>query len=250
MFLDVGELWSFYDQPLGHTVRRLLGTRVRSRWRHIEGETLIGLGYAAPVLGSFRGEARRIGALMPAPQGAVVWPARGDSMTAIVDIESLPLPDASVDRLIAMHCLEHAERVQPVLRELWRVLAPEGHALIVVPNRTGIWARVETTPFGHGRPFSRGQIEQLLREAMLNPVGCSYALHMPPIERKMVLRSAVAIERIGASVWPGIAGVMMIEARKEIVKPAGSAKAEAKLGRLVTIPGIRVVQPGGATRRD
>ena len=249
MFLDAGELWAFYDRPIGHTVRRLLGTRIRSRWRHIDGETLIGLGYASPFMGSFRGEARRIGALMPAPQGAVVWPARGASMTALIDVEDLPLPDASVDRIIVAHCLEHAERTHPVLREIWRVLAPEGTALFIVPNRSGVWARVETTPFGQGRPFSRGQLERFLREAMLSPVSCSYALHMPPVERRLVLRSAVAFERVGASVWPGIGGVMLIEARKELNAPSGTARVTARTPRLVTIPGIRTAQPGRAARR-
>lgn len=244
MFIDAGELWSFYAAPLGHTVRRLLGTRLRARWRHIEGETLYGLGYASPFMGSFRGEASRIGSLMPAAQGALVWPHSGDSLTVLVDVENLPLPDGSVDRLIVAHCLENAERVDPILREIWRVMAPEGRVLFIVPNRGGIWARTATTPFGFGRPYTRGQLERLLADAMLATVDCFWALHLPPMDRPLVLRSAVAIERLGARIWPSSAGVMLIEARKELTAPIGKAAPADAIRGLVTVPGLRPIQNG------
>jgi hypothetical protein len=60
MSLDVVELRDFYARPLGVAVRRLLAHRIRTRWRRISGETLIGLGFAAPYLGAFRGEASRM----------------------------------------------------------------------------------------------------------------------------------------------------------------------------------------------
>lgn len=244
MFIDAGELWSFYATPLGHTVRRLIGTRLRARWRHIEGETLFGFGYASPFMGTFRGEARRIGSMMPAQQGALVWPHNGDSMTVLVDAEDLPLPDASVDRLIVAHCLENAERPDRILAEIWRVLSAEGRVIFIVPNRGGIWARTEATPFGYGRPFTRGQLEQQLTRAMLSTVGCLWALHLPPVERPLVLKSAVAIERFGARTWPSSAGVMILEARKELTAPTGHAKVVPAIGDLVKIPQLRP-----ATRR-
>jgi hypothetical protein len=49
---------------------------------------------------------------------------------------------------------------------LWRVLAPEGKLLLVAPNRTSLWAQVERSPFAHGRPYSRSQLDRLLRDAM------------------------------------------------------------------------------------
>jgi len=250
MSIDAGELWSFYDRPLGHNVRRLLGMRIRSRWRHIEGETLFGLGYASPLMGSFRGEARRIGSMMPAQQGAVVWPHAGDSMTVLVEPDNLPLPDGSVDRLIVVHCLEHAERVDEVLREIWRVMAPEGHALFIVPNRGGIWARVDSTPFGQGRPYTRRQLEGLLRQAMLTPIDFAGALRMPPVERKLFLRSAVAFERIGARIVPGFAGVMMLEARKELLRPTPKGTPATSLSDLVRLPSRARPAASGSTNHD
>ncbi len=238
MYLDVAELRAFYARPLGLAVRRLVGHRIRARWRHLEGRTLIGLGFATPYLGAFRGETERLGALMPAAQGALVWPREEATLCALVDETSLPLPDNSVDRLLAVHCLEGADATRHLLREMWRILTPEGRLMLVVPNRRSVWARADSTPFGHGRPYSRGQLERLLEDAMFTPIDWGWALHMPPIERRIVLRSAIAFERFGARVWPGIGGIMIVEARKELVAPTTSGQRARALGGLVTVRGV------------
>lgn len=236
MHQDVGELRDFYAKPLGIAVRRLLAHRLRAHWRNVKGETIIGLGYAPPLLGPYREEALRIGAVMPAAQGALVWPRDGDKLTILANEEHLPFADNSVDRVLALHCLENTERVRPMLREIWRVLSPQGRVMLIVPNRRSIWARSDSTPFGHGRPYSRRQLEQLLADAMFSTTGWQYALHAPPIQHKLVLQSITGLERIGSSLWPGIGGVIMVEGRKELLAPTGLAKAAPAFGRLVTIP--------------
>jgi len=235
MHLDAGDLLEFYARPLGAVVRRLLSHRIRARWRRVDGQTVMGLGFATPYLGTFRGEALRLGALMPAPQGALVWPAGGRGLTVMVDEDRLPLPDNCVDRLMVVHGLEFANHISHYLRELWRVLAPEGRLLLIVPNRGGLWARTERSPFGHGRPYSRAQIERLLEEAMFTPLDFSWALHVPPIERRLVLRSAIAFERMGQRFWPSAGGVLLVEAKKELVVPVGRLKPARAVGQLVTL---------------
>ena len=49
--------------------------------------------------------------------------------------------------------------------------AAEGRALFVVPNRSGLWARREATPFGFGRPYSLGQLESHLKRGSFTPEG-------------------------------------------------------------------------------
>ena len=239
MHLDVTDLQEFYASPLGQAVRRLLAHRIRARWRGLNGKTLIGLGYTSPYLGAFRGEARRIGALMPDAQGAIVWPREGPRMSCLVEEHRLPLADGSVDRLLAVHCLEVAERGRPLLREIWRVLAPEGRLMLIVPNRRGVWARIDNTPFGQGRPFSRRQLGALLTESMFNPLDCDGALFMPPIDRRILLRSATAWERVGASLSPAFAGVMIAEASKELVAPIGKAAKKVRPLRGLVPAGAR-----------
>lgn len=234
MHMDVTDLRDFYATPLGQIVRRLLLHRLRARWRHVAGETVIGLGFATPYVGAFRGEALRVGAFMPMQQGALVWPHDGPRQAVLVEEDELPLSDSSVDKMLAVHCLETAERVQPMLREMWRVLAPQGRLVMIVPNRSSMWARFDTTPFGHGRPYSRGQLERLLREAMFTPTDWASALYVPPFERKMLVRSATAFERMGARLSPRLGGVIIVEARKELLAPIGlRVRSRARLGSLV-----------------
>lgn len=233
--LDVADLRDFYATPLGQMVRRILSRRVRRRWTSVKGQALVGLGYAAPYLTIFRGEAAHLGALMPSSQGALVWPAEGRRLAALVEEDRLPLADSSVDRLLAVHCLEAAERVQPLLREIWRVLAPEGRLVMVVPNRRGIWARTDATPFGHGRPYSRGQLDRLLRDALFTPLAWEMALHAPPLGHRVLLKSAPAFERVGGRFTPAFAGVIIVEASKQLVAPTGKLARARSLGGLVSV---------------
>ncbi|MGI9525164.1 MAG: class I SAM-dependent methyltransferase [Hyphomicrobiaceae bacterium] len=235
MYQDVAELRAFYARPLGAGVRRFIGHRIRARWRNLAGKTVVGLGYAAPYLGSYGEEAIRLGAFMPASQGGLVWPRQGESRSVLVDELRLPLPDASIDRLLAVHCLEGAEHTRKMLREIWRVLAPEGRLLLIVPNRRSVWARVESTPFGHGRPYSRRQVERILTATLFTPNDWSWALHVPPVERVMVSRTAVAIERMGARFWPALGGIIIVEASKELVSPVVTGQRARALGGLVTV---------------
>ena len=126
------------------------------------------------------------------PKGSSAGHRRGPAMAALVEEDELPLTDAAVDRVLLVHALEMSTDAAELLREVWRVLAPGGRLLAVVPNRRGLWARMDTTPFGQGRPYSRTQITQLLRETWFTPNGWDEALYVPPIGRGWFLRSAVA----------------------------------------------------------
>lgn len=236
MYPDVVDLREFYSRPLGAVARRLIGARIRTRWGNVSGMSVFGLGYAAPYLGPFRGEAARIGALMPAAQGVIAWPRDKARQAALVEDDQLPLPDSAADRLLIVHSLENSEHLHSMLREVWRVLAPQGRVLLVVPNRRGIWARFDTTPFGHGRPYSRGQITRLLREAMFTPLDWTQALYMPPLNLNILLRSAVAWERLGALLWPAFSGVLIVEATKQIYASTSEGKAERVRARLSPVP--------------
>ena len=216
MYLDVVDLRAFYAERLGAIARRLIAERLRRHWPSVSGERLVGVGYATPYLADFVEEAERTIAFMPAVQGVVNWPANGPNAAALVADDALPLPDASVDRVLAVHSLEMAENARDQLREIWRVLAPGGRMIIVVPNRRGIWARVETTPFGYGRPFGRGQLTALLRDCLFSPLGWSEALAVPPIAQRPWLRTGAAWERFGTALWPGFAGVIIVEATKQL----------------------------------
>ena len=215
---DVVDLRSFYSQRLGTVARRFVGRGIRAMWNETVGQRVLGIGYPTPYLGLFREEAERCLAFMPAVQGVVKWPSASPTLAALVDEFDMPLADASVDRVLLVHALEMSHDAPNLLREVWRVLAAGGRLMAVVPNRRGLWARIDTTPFGHGRPYSRSQITQLLRETWFTPTSWGEALYVPPISRGWFLRSAMAWERVGAALSLPVAGVHIVEATKQVYR--------------------------------
>src|SRR5215468_7548475 len=227
--MDVVDLRNFYAHPLGTVARRFIGRGVRRLWTGCTGLRVLGIGYSTPYLGLFREEAERCLAFMPAAQGVVKWPSARPTLTALVEETQLPLVDAAVDRVLIVHGLEMSDDVFALLREAWRVLAAGGRLLAVVPNRRGIWARTDTTPFGHGRPYSRSQITALLRETWFTPTGWGEALYVPPIARTWFLRSAVAWERAGATISAPFAGVHIVEATKQVYRAIPARRERRRL---------------------
>ncbi|CDL01385.1 putative SAM-dependent methyltransferases [Magnetospirillum gryphiswaldense MSR-1 v2] len=213
---DVVDLRDFYDSGLGQTTKRLLRRHLRQLWPDTHGLCILGLGFATPLLRPFVAEAERVIAVMPANQGVLHWPPEGPGLTVLADESDLPLPDSSMDRIVLMHALESTEQVRAMMREVWRVLADGGRLVIIVPNRRGIWARLERTPFGNGRPYTGGQLTRLLRDNMFTPVSLSGALFMPPTNSRVLLRSAPAMEELGRRWFHTIAGIHMVEATKQI----------------------------------
>ncbi len=216
MWTDAVDLRDFYATSLGSVARRMIRRRIRAVWPDVTGQSLLGLGYTTPFLTPFRSEAARILAAMPASQGVLHWPADSGGLTTLTDESELPFPDLSIDLVLLVHVLECTAQVQPMMREVWRVLAGGGRLLVVVPNRRGIWARFERTPFGRGLPYSPGQLSRLLRESLFTPIQSHTALFIPPSRSRMVLSAAPAVEEIGQRWFAAVSGVVMIEATKEI----------------------------------
>jgi SAM-dependent methyltransferase len=246
MPMDAKSLRDFYRTSLGQLVRRELALAIRRRWKNLNGFAIAGAGFASPFLGTFRTEAACLACLMPARQGALVWPHSGHCHSVLVGETQWPLPDNSIDRLLAVHCLEQAERVGPLLREMWRVLKPDGRMLIVVPNRRGLWSRTDRTPFGHGLPFSRGQLETQLIDALFTPGEWGEALHFPPLNNRLFLRMVPALEQFGAGMPIGVAGVILVEARKEVMAPVGGS---VKAGAPTKLKPVDTTGPAGLRRR-
>ena len=180
MHQDVVDLNAFYLTRLGRVTRRILGQQIRRVWPSVREEVVLGLGYPVPFLGLFREEADRVFAVMPAGQGVMAWPESGGRQVALADDGVLPLPDGCIDRVLIVHGLEFSEQRRPMLEEVWRVMRPDGRILVLVPNRHGLWARAEATPFGHGSPFSASQLARLLREHRFAPVASGAMLFLAP----------------------------------------------------------------------
>jgi SAM-dependent methyltransferase len=229
MALDVPTLEEFYDGRIGQVARRLILMHLRTHWPSLSGQRVLGFGYAAPYLRPLVGEAERTIAAIPQTLGPAPWGVGGRSLTTLVDELALPFPDSFFDCLLVIHGLEAAEAQRPFLRELWRVLTPAGRLIVVAPNRASLWAQTETSPFGHGQPYSRGQLQRLLEQSLFHAEHWDAALFMPPFGKGRSVRSGQAWERIGNRVWPGLAGVHIVVATKSLYAPAGLVKARRRV---------------------
>jgi SAM-dependent methyltransferase len=230
MASDVVDLRDFYRTPLGQVARRMIRQAVRRMWPDLQGLRLLGVGYPAPFLTAISPETERTIALMPASLGVLAWPADAANLATLADEGELPFADFSIDRVLLVHALETSEQAGPLLKEVWRVLAGGGRLLVITPNRRGIWARLERTPFGSGRPYTTSQLSQLLRDELFTPVATGTALFVPPSRGRMMLRSARAWERVGARWFPTFAGVLLVEAAKQIyAKPVASRAPRRRL---------------------
>ena len=247
MALDVVDLRTFYASPLGEVAQRLVGRLIRQRFTSCYGHSILGVGYATPYLDIFRNEAVRVLAFMPAEQGVVNWPGSGLSASALVDTVAMPLPNSCIDRVLLIHALEIAEHPRELLAEVWRILTPGGRVIAVTPSRAGLWARLDTTPFGHGQPFSRSQLRDLMRETLFSPTHWDEALYVPPFGRQLFLRAASAFEQLGARLSLPGAGVLVVEATKQLYRPVGLRRLERQHARLK--PAL-LPQPVGIAHQD
>ena len=233
MSQEVHGLGNFYASPAGLVTARLLRDRLRGLWPRLPGQAVLGLGYASPFLRLWRGEAARCVALLPPHLPRWRWPRSAPCCTAVAEEEALPFPDLSFDRILLVHGLETAENARRLLREAWRVLKDDGRLLVVAPNRLGLWAHLERTPFGQGQPYSPGQLEELLRRQMFRVERRSAALFVPPFRTRLLLRGAGAWERVGPMLYPRFAGLTLVEAEKDLF--AGLPATARKPGRRVVV---------------
>jgi SAM-dependent methyltransferase len=206
----------FYATSRGIVAARVLRQHLAQLWPDLTGQSVLGVGYTAPYLRLWREQATRCIALTPAQVGVARWPAGAPNLSCTAEENALPFPDLFFDRILLVHGLEAAENARGLLREIWRVLRDDGVLLVVAPNRRGLWAHVETTPFGHGQPYSAGQIGRLLANSLFRVERRDTALHVPPTSIRLVLRSAPLLERAGRRMLPRFAGVTITEAVKDV----------------------------------
>ncbi|WP_075997599.1 class I SAM-dependent methyltransferase [Salaquimonas pukyongi] len=240
MSVDVVDLREFYATPLGHRAVASMVSALQRNGGLPADIDVVGLGYPVPVFNKLLKTTDKAVILMPARQGAVQWPLGTAGRTALVDDDELPLATSSVQCAVLLHVLENTFDPSLVLDEVWRVLVPEGKLILIATNRRGLWTRFEHTPFGNGRPFSRGQLATLLRKARLTPSKWDGCLDFPPIRIAWMLRLYPFIERIGRKIWPVFCGAHVVTASKRLYQ---GIPAKARKARKVPVP---VLAPQGA----
>lgn len=240
MHLDVLDLRNFYYRTqLGRVAQRAIRDRLIEMWPAEAGQSVVGYGFAVPLLRPYLEAGRRVIGLMPAPQGVMPWPAGMANVSVLCEETQWPVATGLADRVVLMHGLETSENPAGVLEEAHRILGPGGRALFVVPNRAGLWSRRDATPFGFGRPYSAAQLEAQLRRHGFTPERSQTVLHAPPSQAPFWLRTAAFWEGVGRGLPWLSGGVLMVEATKQVYAPTRGG-----LGAVVRRP-LRVLEGVG-----
>lgn len=240
MHLDVIDLKRFYYRTrLGRVVQRSIRREVAAFWPETRSLTVAGFGFPQPLLRPYLGQARRVMALMPGPQGVMAWPEGQPNHAVLVEETRWPIATGSIDRLVVLHGLETSEQPAALLGEVHRTLGPGGRALFIVPNRSGLWARRDATPFGFGRPYSLGQLEGQMNSAGFEVMKHSAALYAPPSDRRFWQKMAPLWERMGKSISTRVAGgVLLLEVSKHVQAPQRPGLAAAVRRPLGVLEGM------------
>lgn len=225
MYASVYDLKAFYNSKIGRIVRRVICERIKQFWPDKQGLRVMGYGYASPYLRILEQDAERLFGIMPAGQGAHQWPQRsGDlNLIALSEETEIPIETNSVDRILMIHSLEFSEFSRENLREMYRVLKSNGRMLVIVPNRNGLWARWDWSPFGQGTPYSISQLTSYLKEKMFVHERTQEALFMPPFKSSWMMKSAGMFEYIGQNYCSIGSGLHMVEVSKQLYARSDSS---------------------------
>jgi SAM-dependent methyltransferase len=139
----------------------------------LPGERILDIGCGTgAVLERFGAEALRIGI---DDHEEALRHARAKSGATLLraDARALPFRHASVDRVFLLDVAEHVPEDARVFREIRRVLAPRGLAVIHVPAHPSLWSPHDEA-MHHVRRYTRAALETRLRGAGLEPAVLTY----------------------------------------------------------------------------
>lgn len=160
------------------------------------------------------------------------------------DSAELPFASASIDLVLLPHALEFSETPHQILREVERVLVPDGHLVLTCFNPMSLWG-VWHTFAGRGSYPWNGRFIHLLRIkdwlALLGfeMAGGAMGCYVPPCVSQKWLDRLGFMESAGDRWWPFSGAVTFLHAIKRVrgmrvITPTWPRHARSK--RLVTVP--------------
>ena len=173
----------------------------------------------------------------------------GERVHLHCEFDALPFPNASLDLVVLPHSLELARDPHLTLREVERVLMPEGRLLIAGFNPASLWGLRQR--MGHvrqraGLPPSRGlflpragefigywRLRDWLKLLGFEVEAGRFGCWRPPCQSERWLNRWAWMDRAGDRWWPVLGAVYMVEAVKRVrgMRLVGLAKRDLRLRR-------------------
>lgn len=132
--------------------------------------------------------------------------------------EQLPFEAKSVGLVILPHVLEFSDYPHQILREVERVLMPEGHLVVLGFNPFSLWGlasffRRSRMPW-NGQFSSLTRLKDWLKLLNFELVAGKMIYHRPPVQSDRIRRRLGFLENAGDRWWPLGAAVYAVVARK------------------------------------
>ena len=136
---------------------------------------------------------------------------------------ALPLAAQSVDVVVLHHTLEFSTDPHQVLREIDRVLVPEGHVVIVGFNPWSCWLpwrwvlRWRKQPPWCGRALGSARLKDWLSLLGFDAVYCKNFFFRPPLRHPGFMDRLSLLESLGARLWPMFGAAFILVGRKRVI---------------------------------
>ena len=135
--------------------------------------------------------------------------------------EALPFEEASVDLLIAPHILEQMAEPYELLKEIHRVLMPEGRLIISGFNPMSLWGIKRLLSFDIDYPWNTkfiplSKIKEWLPIIGLEMVEGKMGCYVPPIQQSSWLKKLHSMEKLGDRWWPMLGGFYFLVIQKRV----------------------------------
>lgn len=145
-------------------------------------------------------------------------PGDGEPVGLYCIPEQLPFDTKSVSLVILPHVLEFSDYPHQILREVERILAPEGHLVILGFNPLSLWGLVSVFR-GNRMPWNArfstlARIKDWLQLLNFELTAGKMIYHRPPVQSERVRRRLGFLENAGDRWWPLGAAVYAVAARK------------------------------------
>lgn len=153
----------------------------------------------------------------------------GVAASVVCDGAALPFPAASLDLVLMPHTLEHSGDPHATLREVERVLVPEGRVVIAGLNLTSFWGfRQKRARFFRkmglgslylpesGEFIGYWRLRDWLRLLGFEVESVAFGCYVPAVEQPQWLRRFAWVERAGARWWPIFGAAYCVVAVKRV----------------------------------
>jgi len=145
----------------------------------------------------------------------------GAAAGMLADFRDLPIASNSADLMLLPHVLEFSDDPHQILREVARVLRPEGHVIMACFNPWSLWGARRT--FGprqeypwRGRFINLPRLKDWLALLELEVAGGSMGCYVPPCSQEKWLGRFGFMEHAGDRWWPIAGGVYFLQAVKRV----------------------------------